>query len=203
MSLPAPYLNPDGSKPPGQENRFVFLLPASGDAVVLYPRIREDGSSDPNDLVRVQVELCRHVEPSIVTQARFDPALGVFRYFYTLENGKKARQPAWRWLIENLTDSDSVTVTTPEDWTFQFPKSMPNTSWYRLTFKKKISCFALFRSCRRRERLAATCFRDPTRCRIGGIGAAESKTSRIVECPCTGWPSYSTFSRGAPSGGRQ
>jgi hypothetical protein len=118
----APYLRPDGSKPPDQENRFVFLLPSSGDAVVIYPRIREDGSSDPNDVIKVQVKLCRHVEPSIVSQVAQEPSTGTFEYSYILENGKGTRQSAWRWLFEYVTDSGSINVSAPVNWSYQFPK---------------------------------------------------------------------------------
>jgi hypothetical protein len=120
--LPAPYLRPDGSKPPGQENRFVFLLPSSGDAVALYPRIREDGSADLTNIVKVQVELCRHVEPALHSEATVDQATGTFEYSYRLSNGKSARQPAWRWFFEYLTDRDSISVTAPKNWNYQFPK---------------------------------------------------------------------------------
>ena len=123
LSLPAPFLNVDGSKPAGQENRLVFLLPSSGDAVVLYPRSREDGSKDLNDVIRVQVELSRHVKPSILSQAARDSAdPGVFEYSYILANGKGARKSAWSWLFEGLVDSSSVTVVVPEKWAFAFPR---------------------------------------------------------------------------------
>lgn len=123
LSLPAPFLNADGSKPAGQENRFVFLLPSSEDAVVLYPRRRQDGSKDLNDVIKVQVELSRHVKPSILSQAARDSAdPGVFEYSYILANGKGARKSAWHWLFEGVVDSNSVTVIVPENWAFAFPR---------------------------------------------------------------------------------
>jgi hypothetical protein len=127
--LPAPYLRPDGSKPPGQENQFVFLLPSSGDAVAIYPRIREDGSADPTNIVKVQVALSRHVEPMLFSHATVDQGAGMFEYSYLLSNGKSAGQNVWRWFFEYLTDMDAVSVTAPKNWNHHFPKvkigSMP------------------------------------------------------------------------------
>src|SRR6187549_1743166 len=111
---PVPYLNADGSKPQGMENRLVFIDPQSGDAVVIYP---ENGDADAvRKLVRVNITLVRHVEPSVGTKITFDEKNRQFSYNYLLSNGAGARQRASRWFFDDVSDSERIRVTAGSQW---------------------------------------------------------------------------------------
>lgn len=128
---PVPFLERGGSTPAGQKGAAVFLDPRSGDAVALYPEMKSDGCAVWGKMVRVVVELARHVEPAVRTDVAFDRNLGLFQYRYTLSNGPSARQPAWKWLFEHLWNPKNFSVSTPHGWTHEFPITGPTAERHR------------------------------------------------------------------------
>ena len=125
---PVPYLAPNGSIPPGNADRRVFLDPITGDAVVLFRSANDTNEAAPQ---RIHVELNRHIDPSIQIEVNYYSSTKEWQYNYTLANARKARQAAVSWYFKGLT-SDVCSVSVPEAWHYLFPTVLRNPEWPRL-----------------------------------------------------------------------
>lgn len=120
---PVPVLSVGGTAPAGAENSYVFIDPRTEDAVAFYTEDGRAAGANPfgPSVIRVDIKLSRHVEPSMRSVLTRDANAGTYQYRYELLNGAGARQIAWKWLLDGVDGMDLIRVQTPASWTHRFP----------------------------------------------------------------------------------
>ena len=117
---PLPFLNQDGSKPRGFEDKTTFLDPKTGDIMAIYHSIGGEPGAAGNE-INVRIQLSRHIRPHVLSAISYDEQSRRFRYSYTLKNDAPARQAAWKWYFDNIDESSVDTVQVPPGWRYSFP----------------------------------------------------------------------------------
>ncbi|MGE5569173.1 MAG: hypothetical protein ACM3S5_09075 [Rhodospirillales bacterium] len=117
---PLPFLNQDGSKPQGLEDKNTFLDPKTGDIIAIYRSTSGEPGAAGGE-VRVRIQLSRHTCPSILSTIAYDEQFRTFQYSYVLRNCASARQIAWKWYFDHMDESNTEAVQVPPGWRHEFP----------------------------------------------------------------------------------